>query len=108
MLHERPLEAAATQSSMALRRGRRFSGTSEPVHSFFIFNTEKARGPRRRVAMLEHRDVAERIIGVAIEVQRKNAPGLLESVCPAFIGFELEQTAIPLLRPIGIPVFYKG
>jgi hypothetical protein len=23
------------------------AGTSEPVHSFFIFNTEKARGPLR-------------------------------------------------------------
>jgi GxxExxY protein len=58
--------------------------------------------------MLEHRELAERIIGLAIEVHRRTGPGLLESVYAACLGFELEQAGIPFLRQIGIPVFYKG
>jgi GxxExxY protein len=58
--------------------------------------------------MLEHRDLTERIIGLAIEVHRRTGPGLLESVHAAFMGFELEQAGIPVLRQAGIPVFYKG
>ncbi len=58
--------------------------------------------------MLEHRDLTERIIGLAIEVHRQTGPGLLESVYAACMAFELEQAGIPLQRQLGIPVFYKG
>ena len=58
--------------------------------------------------MLEHRDLTERIIGLAIEVHRQTGPGLLESVYAACLVFELEQAGIPLARQVGVPVFYKG
>jgi GxxExxY protein len=58
--------------------------------------------------MLEHRDLTDRIIGLAIEVHRQTGPGLLESVYAGCLGFELERAGIPLLRQVGIPVFYKG
>lgn len=58
--------------------------------------------------MLEHRDLTEQIIGLAIEVHRRTGPGLLESVYAACMCFELEQAKIPLQRQVGIPVFYKG
>jgi GxxExxY protein len=58
--------------------------------------------------MLEHQDLTERIIGLAIEVHRQAGPGLLESVYAACLAFELEQAGIPLLRQVGVPVFYKG
>jgi GxxExxY protein len=58
--------------------------------------------------MLEHRELTERIIGLAIEVHRQTGPGLLESVYAACLGFELEQAGIPFLRQVAIPVFYKG
>jgi len=58
--------------------------------------------------MLEHQDLTERIIGLAIEVHRKTGPGLLESVYAACLCFELEQAGLPLQRQVNIPVFYKG
>jgi GxxExxY protein len=58
--------------------------------------------------MLEHRGLTERIIGLAIEVDRHTGPGLAESVYAACLAFELEHTGIPLLRQAGVPVFYKG
>ena len=58
--------------------------------------------------MLEHRDLTERIIGLAIGVHRRTRPGLLESVYAACLGFEVEHAGIPLLRQVGIPVFYEG
>ena len=69
---------------------------------------EGREGPRRDFAVLEHRELTERIIGLAIEVHRNTGPGLLESVYAAFLAFELGQAGIPLLRQIGVPVFYKG
>jgi GxxExxY protein len=80
---------------------------SEAVYSFFIFIWENGRGPRR-APVLKHEVLTERIIGPAIEVHRKSRPGLLESVYAACVRFELEQAGIPLLRGVGIPIFYKG
>jgi GxxExxY protein len=60
------------------------------------------------VAVLEHKVLTERIIGLAIEVHRKTGPGLLESVYAACLCFELEHAGIPLLRQVNVPVFYKG
>jgi GxxExxY protein len=58
--------------------------------------------------VLEHRELTERVIGLAIEVHRATGPGLLESVYAACLCFELEQAGIPVLRQVVIPVFYKG
>jgi GxxExxY protein len=58
--------------------------------------------------MLDHRDLTERIIGLAIEVYRKTGPGLLGSIYVACMCFELEQAGIPRRQQVGIPVFYKG
>jgi GxxExxY protein len=82
----------------------------EIVHSSFIFITEKQEGLEgpRRVAVLEHQDLTETIIGMAIEVHRRTGPGLLESVYAACMCFELERAGIPLLRQVTIPVVYKG
>jgi GxxExxY protein len=58
--------------------------------------------------LLEHRDLTERIIGLAIEVHRTVGPGLLESVYEAGMCFELKHAGIPFRRQASIPVMYKG
>jgi GxxExxY protein len=58
--------------------------------------------------MLEHRDRTERVIGLAIEVHCQTGPGLLDRPTRGVMGFELEQAGIPLLRQVGIQVYYKG
>ena len=58
--------------------------------------------------MLEHRDLTERIIGLAIEVHRTIGPGLLESVYEACLCLELKRAGIPFRRQVSMPVVYKG
>jgi GxxExxY protein len=58
--------------------------------------------------VLDHRDLTDRIIGLAIEVHRKTGPGLLESVYAACMCLEFEQARISYQQQVGIPVFYKG
>jgi GxxExxY protein len=58
--------------------------------------------------VLEHRDLTERIIGLAIEVHRQTGHGPLELVYAACLAFEFEQAGNPLLRQVGVPVFYTG
>jgi GxxExxY protein len=58
--------------------------------------------------MLEHRDLTERVIGLAIEVHRTVGPGLLESVYETGLCVELKQAGIPFRRQVSIPVVYKG
>ncbi|MEA2743331.1 MAG: hypothetical protein QOG25_1702, partial [Acetobacteraceae bacterium] len=57
---------------------------------------------------LEHRDLTERIIGLAIEVHRTIGPGLLESAYEACLCLELERAGIPFRRQVSMPVVYKG
>jgi GxxExxY protein len=45
--------------------------------------------------MLAHRDLSNRIIGLAIEVHRSVGPGLLESVYSECLSDELGQAGIP-------------
>jgi GxxExxY protein len=56
--------------------------------------------------MLTHRDLSNRIIGLAIEVHRNVGPGLLESVYAECLSDELGQAGIP--REVTVPVIYKG
>lgn len=58
--------------------------------------------------MLEHRDLTERVIGLAIEVHRTVGPGLLESVYETGLCVELKLAGIPFRRQVSIPVVYKG
>ena len=58
--------------------------------------------------MLEHRDLTERIIGLAIEVHRASGPGLLESVYAGFLGLELREAGIEFQNQVIVPVIYKG
>ncbi|MDR3533424.1 MAG: GxxExxY protein [Rhodopila sp.] len=58
--------------------------------------------------MLQHRDLTDRIIGLAIEVHRTTGPGLLESVYTECLSDELEQAGIPFQREVMVPVTYKA
>ena len=58
--------------------------------------------------MLHHRDLTQRIIGLAIEVHRHSGPGLLESFYAAALCRELERAGIRVRREVGIPAIYKG
>jgi GxxExxY protein len=58
--------------------------------------------------VLSHRDLTERIIGLAIEVHRHTGPGLLESFYCAALCHELECANIRVQRQVGIPAFYKN
>jgi GxxExxY protein len=54
--------------------------------------------------VLRHREPAEHIIGLAIEVHRHTGPGLLESL----LCLELERAGIRVRREVGIPAMCKG
>ena len=58
--------------------------------------------------MLHHRELTQRIIGLAIEVHRHTGPGLLESFYAAALCRELERAGIRVRREVGIPAIYKG
>lgn len=56
---------------------------------------------------MEHRDLTNHIIGLAIEVHRTAGPGLLESAYGECLSEELEQAGIPFQREIMVPVVYN-
>ena len=58
--------------------------------------------------MLHHRDLTQRIIGLAIEVHRHTGPGLLESFYAAALCRELERAGIRVRREVAIPAIYEG
>ena len=58
--------------------------------------------------MLHHRDLTERIIGLAIEVHRTAGPGLLESVYAECLCDELAEAGIPFQREVIVSVKYKA
>ena len=55
-----------------------------------------------------HEDLAESIIGAAIEVHRKLGPGLMESAYEERLCHELNLRRIPFTRQVPLPVSYKG
>ena len=52
--------------------------------------------------------LAERVIGAAIEVHRELGPGLLESACRVALCHELSSLSIPFMTEKSLPVQYKG
>jgi GxxExxY protein len=58
--------------------------------------------------LLRHRELTERIIGLAIEVHRHSGPELLESFYAAALCRALERAAIRVRRAVGIPALYQG
>ena len=51
--------------------------------------------------------LSERVIGLAIDVHRQLAPGLLESAYEECLCFELAQDGIAHARQVPLPVVYK-
>ncbi len=51
--------------------------------------------------------LAEKIIGSAIEVHRKLGPGLLESVYEKALCYELKQSGLTIQHQVSIPLKYK-
>jgi hypothetical protein len=87
------------------------------VRSFFIFNTEEARGPRSatEIAMPRYRELTERVpspsqgqIGLATEVHRHTGAGLLESFFAASLRRELERPDSRVRREAFIPAPWNG
>ena len=52
--------------------------------------------------------LTSRIIGCAIEVHRTLGPGLLEPLYETALCIELEAAAIPYVRQMRLPAYYKG
>ena len=68
----------------------------------------KPRGAARRFIVLEHRNLTEQVIGLAIEVHRGVGPALLESVHEECLCLELERAGIAFERQVMVPIVYKG
>jgi GxxExxY protein len=58
--------------------------------------------------MLLAEPLTDRVIGLAIGVQRHAGPGLLESVYELCMCRKLAAAGIAFARQVTIPVFYKG
>ncbi len=57
---------------------------------------------------LQTSELAETVIGLAIEVHRNLGPGLLESAYLRCLTFEFRATDLPFELQVPIPVVYKG
>ena len=57
---------------------------------------------------LPENKVAEKVIGLCIEVHRELGPGLLESIYEEAVAYELTNAGIRFSRQKEIPVSYKG
>jgi hypothetical protein len=64
-------------------------------------------GPRS-VAVLHHRELTERTIGLAIEMPRHGRPGSFKSFYAVALCRELERVGIRVRREVGIPAIYIG
>ncbi len=53
-------------------------------------------------------EIANKVIGCAIEVHRHLGPGLLESTYEAALGIELEEAGLKYRRQVPYPAIYKG
>ncbi len=53
-------------------------------------------------------EIANKVIGCAIEVHRHLGPGLLESTYEAALGIELEEAGLKYQRQAAFAAIYKG
>jgi GxxExxY protein len=58
--------------------------------------------------VLHHRELTERTIGLAIEVQRHSGPGSFKSFYAAALCRKLERVGIRVRCEVEIPAMYKG
>jgi GxxExxY protein len=56
---------------------------------------------------METNQVAEKIIGCAIEVHKNLGPGLLESAYEECLYYELENCGLNVKRQLSLPLVYK-
>jgi GxxExxY protein len=56
----------------------------------------------------EREDIANRVIGAAIEVHKHLGPGLLESAYEACLAIELTHLGLPFERQKILPLHYRG
>ncbi len=56
----------------------------------------------------EREDIANRVIGAAIEVHKHLGPGLLESAYEACLAIELTHLDLPFERQKILPLHYRG
>lgn len=70
--------------------------------------TLQQRGNSFQGSLTSLNTLAERVIGLAIEVHRALGPGLLESVYEAAISIELEDAGLKFERQKSLAVIYKG
>jgi GxxExxY protein len=60
------------------------------------------------VAVNEHDELTEQIIGASIEVHRVLGPGLLESIYEEALAVELTLRGLEFRRQVEVDVVYKG
>lgn len=53
-------------------------------------------------------ELAYKVVGCAIEVNRHHGPGLLESVYETCLLYELRQQGIQAQSQVRVPILYKG
>jgi GxxExxY protein len=53
-------------------------------------------------------DIAYKVVGCAIEVNKHQGPGLLESVYELSLLYELKKAGLKAESQVRVPVFYKG
>jgi GxxExxY protein len=58
--------------------------------------------------MISENELAERVIGAAIDVHRHLGPGLLESAYDECLCYELSRLGLRFERQVHLPVDYKG
>jgi GxxExxY protein len=58
--------------------------------------------------MLGVNEIAEKVIGAAIEVHRHLGPGLLESAYDECLCYELSRQGVRFERQVHLPIDYKG
>jgi GxxExxY protein len=74
---------------------------------------EKRPTRRKNISMEDQKaqeidQIAEKVIGAAIEVHRALGPGLLESAYEECLSMELEALGLKVQRQVPLPVSYKG
>ena len=57
---------------------------------------------------MRENEIADKVIGAAIEVHRNLGPGLLESAYDECLCYELSHSGIRFVRQVHLPINYKG